>query len=245
MDQAYEQKYLTLEDRHWWHASRRDMVLRLVEDRPRGTRILDVGCSGGAMMAALAGRGFTSVAGVDINADAVARCAGKGLGDVSVMDAQDLRFDAGAFDLLLASDVLEHVPDPDRALQSWRRALKPGGRLIVFVPAHAFLWSDHDVINHHQKRYEKKDLLAILRRNGFEVERCSGWDVVLLLPAAVMAFFRRGRTPAGGSDKAGWLHAAPGWLNRLLTAWLCAENAWLQARNVPTGISYFAVARKT
>ncbi len=244
MDERFGQKYISLEDRHWWHVSRRDMILKLVAGLPREARILDIGCSGGALMAALAVQGFKNVIGIDINTEAVGRCGRRGLSRSVVMDAQTLGFGDERFDLVISSDVLEHMPDPGRALEAWRRVLKAGGRLIVFVPAYPFLWSAHDVVNHHYKRYDRRDLTAVLRQTGFQVSRCSGWNLALFIPAAALAFFR-GKTPgvqrsAGG----GFLHAAPWGVNVLLTGLLCAENFLLRRRDAPAGISLFVVAHK-
>ncbi|MBF0594251.1 MAG: class I SAM-dependent methyltransferase [Candidatus Omnitrophica bacterium] len=244
MQEDFSVKYLDLEDRHWWFAGRRDMVLRLVDDLPKESCILDVGCSGGAMLLALLGKGFRDVAGVDISVGAIESCRNKGLKNTTVMDAQELTFADGSFDAVIASDILEHLADPARALASWRRVLKPGGKLLVFVPAYTFLWSDHDVINCHQKRYEKKDFADIVRQAGFEVQRTSGWDVVLFVPIALMVLLRPRKTGAGYSDKAGNLHAVPGWLNGILTRLLLLENMALSHMNAPAGISFFVVASK-
>ena len=247
MQEDFAVKYLALEDHHWWFVGRRNMVLRLVDGLPRAGRILDVGCSGGALLERLGGQGFREVAGVDISPGAIEVCRKKGLAGAGVMDAQDLTFAEASFDVVVASDILEHVSDPRRALQSWGRVLKPGGVLIVFVPAYAFLWSDHDVINDHQKRYEKRDLVDIVEQSGFKVTRCSGWNVALLLPALLAAWRRRRHpaVPSGGSgDRAGRLHALPGPLNGLLACLSLAENVVLQRLNFPAGISFFVVARK-
>jgi len=241
MDKASETELLRLEDRHWWCVSRHEMVLGLIGALSRDARILDVGCAGGGMMSLLKKKGFSDVTGVDLSAEAAARCARRGIKGVFVMDAQELSFPDGSFDVVVASDILEHVPDPVKALRSWRRVLKPGGQLIVFVPAYACLWSEHDVINHHHKRYERQDFRREVEAQGFNVRRFSGWNITLLVPSLAAVVLGRQKK---GSGYVGYLRSVPAWLNGLLTALLRVENFFLRKISVPFGVSFFMVAAR-
>ncbi|MEI8195262.1 MAG: class I SAM-dependent methyltransferase [Phycisphaerae bacterium] len=262
MDTGYEKKYHQIEDDYWWFQARRDVILRLLKKMsapptPQGTRkerILEVGCSGGPLLTELARRGYDQLAGIDISPDAVAAASERGHKRISVMDAAQLSFADASFDIVIASDILEHLADDAAALREWNRVLAPGGVLIVFVPAYQWLWSGHDVINHHQRRYTASSLKKRLQEvtvpgNGtetgkFEILRLSYWNFGLLLPVGGMRLLKRllGRAEAHPKDA---LAPVPGFVNRLLTGGLCLENALLAAGlSYPAGVSVMAVVRK-
>ncbi len=248
MDQDYEAKYHVLEDRHWWFRARRDLVMSLVNhySPKRSSRILEIGCSSGALMRRLAAQGYQSVMGIDVSEQAVAECERRGLGNARLMDAQKLDFPDLSFDTLTASDVLEHLEDDARALREWHRVLKPGGVVIIFVPAFAGLWSEHDVANHHFRRYELNDLVEKARAAGFVLERRAYWNIALFLPIAVVRrvrkFLPKRETP-GTPDSD--LFPPPALLNWLLYNVLRGENAvFRRGWNFPFGVSAMVVGRK-
>jgi SAM-dependent methyltransferase len=150
-------------------------------------------------MLALREAGYVNVRGIDISEPAVAlaRCRGverveAGVERVEAMDGAALTFADESFDVVLASDVLEHIEDEGEALQSWRRVLKPWGRLIVFVPAFNPLRSEHDIPNEHFRRYTAQRLVAALWQQGFMTERAAYWNIALLAPVAVARLLRAG-----------------------------------------------------
>ena len=161
MDQAYETKYHVQEDKHWWFESRRDMVIKLLRQSDRNSKILEIGCSGGPLIRALNKLGYNDVHGIDISEPAIDLCKLREISNTSVMDGSRPDFGDGQFDVVIASDVLEHIEDEEKALCEWNRILKPSGKLIVFVPAFKMLWSKHDEANHHYRRYSKSELIRI------------------------------------------------------------------------------------
>ena len=247
MNRHYEVIYHQLEEQHWWFAGRRDMTFRLVQQLalPPDAAILEVGCSGGPLLLALRTAGFRRLMGIDISADSIALAQARGLSNVAVMDGAHLTFPDQSFDLLIASDVLEHIEDEAQALREWRRVLRPGGRLIVFVPAYRQLWSAHDVANHHFRRYSRATLRQALRRSGWRVNRLSYWNFTLFFPAYLVRTGQRrlrgGRPLAAAS---GDLHGLPRPLNQLLIWLLRGENVWLRRLNFPVGVSVFALAQR-
>lgn len=246
MEIDYERTYHRFESDHWWFVARRQIVRDLVVQQTQGRdgQILELGCSGGQLMQELRGLGYTRITGIDISADAVSLCRNAGL-DARLMDAQTLAFDDESFDVLTASDVLEHLQDERRALQEWRRVLKPGGLLIIFVPAFMFLWTEHDEANKHYRRYTARQLVGSLQANGFRVERSSYWNVTLFPPVAAIRLGRRLMPKPARSSGQGDLHPAPKAVNVLLVRLLKFENSLLRmGMNSPFGISTFAVARK-
>jgi SAM-dependent methyltransferase len=187
--------------------------------------------------------GFSNVTGIDLSEDAIQRCHAGGLVKTAVMDATNPQYADRSFDLLIASDVLEHISDEGSALRNWLRILKPGGQLLVCVPAFTFLWSHHDTVNHHQRRYTSKRLRSALERAGFSVDRASYWNLSLFLPVAGVRLAQRAVSPEARG--AGQLHASSPLVNSILYALLRAENHLLfSSLPFPFGVSVFAIARR-
>lgn len=250
MDLTYEAKYHQLEEENWWFASRRDAVYDLLAGLrlPPTAAILEIGCSGGPLMQRLRAAGYTDVTGIDVSAPAIELAHARGVANASVMDGAALEFADARFDLVVASDVLEHIEDEAQALREWTRVLKPGGQLLVFVPAHAYLWSEHDVVNHHFRRYSRQGLVAALRRAGLRPERSSFWNAALYFPAAALRLGRRlvsgPVSPIKSPGSTGDLRRFSGPANSLLLLWVKAENRVLRLFDLPLGVSVFALARK-
>ncbi len=237
MEKAYESKYHFLEKTYWWFVARRDMLRRLASSSNRSAKILDIGCASGQMIGSLKSNGFTDITGIDISEEAILACKNLGIKDVLVMDAKKLDFPDSSFDLLLASDVLEHIKDDAAALADWNRALARSGKLIIFVPAFNFLWSKHDEINHHHRRYSKSELLRLLQQAGFSVEHSSYWNFSLFFPIYLARILRKD----SGSDDLQKINPV---INKLLTSLLNFENSLLSLANFPVGVSLFAVCKK-
>lgn len=243
MDTSYEIKYHEIESAGFWFRARRDVILRLLSRTPKNVSILDIGCSGGVLMRDLASAGFSNISGVDVSERAILRCQQRGLVNVQVADATDIGFPEATFDIVIASDILEHMTDEIGALCEWRRLLRPNGRLIVFVPAHRFLWSNHDIVNHHVKRYEKKEFKDLFLRLGFSVERFGYWNFLFFLPACIVYAARK---ILGEKEKEGdRLSHTPWAVNSILFHVLKIENYFLtRGLRFPFGVSLFAVVVK-
>lgn len=220
------------------------MICRLMDVFSRSSAVLDVGCSGGQLLEALRHMGFTDLHGIDIDKNSIEICMDKGIKDVAVARGEDTGFSNDQFDLLIASDVLEHIGDELKALQEWKRVLRSKGKAIIFVPAFKSLWSSHDVVNCHYRRYNRKGLLSVLTENGFSVERISYWNFLLFFPVSTARLL--GRLIGRGKNKnIGELDVAHPLANRLLSSLLRIENRLLSSGiNSPFGISLFAVVSK-
>lgn len=246
VERGFQRDYHDAERSHWWSVGRRDMLLRLLQRHGigGGTRVLDVGCSSGRLVAALEAEGVEAH-GVDLSVAAVEACQADGLKRVRRRPADDIDAPDGHFDAVIASDVLEHLDDDVAALREWRRVLRFGGRLFVFVPAHMMLWSDHDEINHHRRRYSRLRLSdAFSAVPGLRVERMSGWNGLLLPPVAAVRTLQRVWRSDDEEDREHDFKPPNPVVNRALMALIRAENRWLTRRDAPTGVSLFAVARK-
>lgn len=242
MEESYASKYHKLEERHWWFLGRRDIIFKLIKNYPEDTDILEVGCSGGALIGFLKGQGFRRLQGIDIDERAIEICRQKGIADVHVGNAESTWFKDQQFDMIIASDILEHIKDEDKALREWNRILKKDGELLIFVPAFQFLWSRHDEVNHHYRRYSKSGLIGTLERNGFKVKRVSYWNFSLFLPVALVRLSQRFLPSRRGSGDQ--LHEVNRFVNKTLESILRFENMFLTGMSFPFGVSLFAIAGK-
>jgi len=153
---------------------------------PAGSAV-DVGPGPGGNAGVLRDLGWR-VTGVELNETAAGLCAARGL-DVVRGEATRLPIRSGSADLVMSTDVWEHVEDDQTVAREAFRALRPGGRLLVAVPADRSMWSGHDVALGHVRRYERADLVELVRGVGFVIHDLRSWNV-LLRPVAMM---RRGR----------------------------------------------------
>lgn len=193
MEGTEVRKLVDLEDDHWWYRERRDLLRRRVRDLTPGVA-LDVGAAGGGNTRVLESLGWRVLA-LEFTAEGAGCAQERGLHVVRA-DAQRLPVADASLDLVTALDVLEHLPDHERAAREIRRVLRPGGTLVAAVPVDPRLWSEHDVAVGHHRRYRTPELVALLHGAGLEVVETRSW-MVLLRPAVAL---RRRRTT--GSDLA-------------------------------------------
>lgn len=176
MDEAEIRKSAALEERHWWYAERRALVRRLVGPLPTG-RAVDVGCGGGGNTQVLRDLGW-QVLGVEHSPVAVRLAARRGLLAVRG-DARALPLRDSSMDLVMSTDMWEHVEDDRAVARETARVLRPGGRALIAVPCSMSLWSGHDVALGHVRRYEREELEARIREAGLEVVDIASWNVLL------------------------------------------------------------------
>ena len=233
--QAYRQQF-ELEDGHWWFAGRRAVIWALARRGgvTTGARVLDAGCGTGRNLLEFAALG--PVTGVDAAPEAVDFCRRRGVGDVALGRLEQLDLPDGAFDLVLATDVLEHLRDDRAAMRELRRVAAPNARLLVTVPAYRWLWSQHDVAHHHFRRYTLAQLRERLVACGWHPLTWSYFNSLLLPPiAAVRVLGRRhGDEIAQRPD----LRLTPAGLDRVLAQPMRAEAAVIaRGGRLPAGVS--------
>ena len=224
MEGTEVRKLAALEDAHWWYRERRH--LRAMTPG----RALDVGAAGGGNTRVLRDLGW-SAAALEYGEDGALVAAERGL-PVMRADATLLPVADGALDLVVAFDVLEHLVDDDACAGDILRVLRPGGTFLVAVPCDPRLWSAHDEAVGHVRRYTRATLTALLRRNGFELESVTSWNVLL---RPVVALRRRS---SSGSDLED-LHPL---VNLGLRAVITAER-YLPVRRLP-GVTLLVTARR-
>ena len=241
MEQDELQAILDHDERHWWYRGRLRIVTDEVERLGLGpdARILDAGCGSGSVLGHLSE--FGEATGVDVSLVAVQASRARRSGRVVQASVERLPFPDGWFDLVTCLDVLEHTPDDLAVLKELRRVTRPGGHVLLTVPAYPALWSGHDEINHHFRRYRRSGLREVAKRAGLIFERDSHFNALLLPPAAVVRVLGRlkrwPRRPAGRSE----LSLTPRALDPLLELPLRFEAAIVRAGlAIPIGLSVLA-----
>ena len=248
MDKRYYKEYYALERQHWWFRARRNIlaaqVAALTAAMRGQARILNVGAALGASTEMLSQYGrVVSVEYEKECCDFVAQQFGTTFINASITE---LPFAADSFDLVCAFDVIEHVAEDRLAVDELMRVCKPGGAIAVTVPAFMMLWSHHDVVNHHHRRYRLGELIRLFASTG-RVQYASYFNSVLFpLIAGVRAvtkvvpdkWVRKG----AGSD---FTLVSNNALDSVCYGLLNLENAWLRRGwRMPFGVSAFLSWRR-
>jgi trans-aconitate methyltransferase len=243
MRKDFEKTYHFLENRHFWFRARRSFIASILKHHSRDSSILDIGCSSGALLHALLGQGFRSsrLYGIDLSEEAIASCRATGLANTFVMDAQKIEM-TETFDILIASDCLEHLKYDHEALTNWIDLLNPGGTLVVFVPAFNFLWSHHDEVNMHFRRYTRKGLLSLINQTGLNPIKSNYWNILLFIPVMIYRLLGHTGIFKKVSYKGDLVNLPVG--NSFFYNLLQLENKVLQKFPFPFGISTYCVASK-
>jgi len=231
---------MKLEERHWWFVARRRILLSVLKrnlDLKERLQILDIGCGGGATMGSL--RRYGNVRGIDTSEEAVEYNRERGR-EVSLAAVESIPFADNSFDLVLALDVIEHVPDDLQALRELFRTLRSGGSLLVTVPALRILWSAHDVSHGHYRRYTLGELRGRLETAGFEVVTATYFNTLLSPLIFALRLLWRFRPKSTASD----LTELPQPLNALLTGVFSLEKLLVGRIRLPFGVSALCYARK-
>jgi SAM-dependent methyltransferase len=214
MDRIVYDRMAAHDTTHWWYRARRRILADYVAREaklPANPHILEIGCGTGHNLPMLARFGEVDAIEIDAAARAVAaERLGKPVGTAPLPELAGVP--AGKYDLIAVLDVVEHIADDVGALRGMAERLAPGGKILVTVPAHPWMWSAHDVVNHHQRRYTRKSLDAAIRAAGL---RHNGlrWFNSLLFPVAVgmrMLGKLMGKDDADDSPPAAPLNAALG-----------------------------------
>jgi len=238
MERIVYQQMAELDDRHWWYRARRRILAELIrrEVHPAAdSRILEIGCGTGHNLAMLSG--FGQVDGLELD-DEAAALSEKRLGRVIIRSPlPELDGVSNDYDLIGAFDVIEHIDDDHAALAAIATRLKPGGKFIMTVPAHPWMWTAHDVANHHKRRYSKRALRALVEGSPLRLDKI-GYFNSLLFPLAIV---ERAASKLRGKDD-GNVSLPPRPLNNLFEAVFASERYLVGRLPLPPGLSLFAVA---
>lgn len=239
MDRRVYDRMAEHDSTHWWYRARREILADYLtrEGRlPAGARILEIGCGTGHNLPMLARFGDVDAIEIDADARAIAgKRLGRAVGDAPLPELPGVA--RGGYDLVAVLDVVEHIADDVAALAAMRSLLKPGGKILIAVPAHQWMWSAHDVVNHHHRRYSKKTLVAAIRAAGLK-ERKLGYFNSLLFPLAAAARVAGRLTGRDDSDDSP--PAAP--VNALFERIFGLERHLVGRVPMPIGVSILTLA---
>lgn len=239
MERIVYDRMAELDERHWWYRARREILAELIRRRialPEGARILEVGCGTGHNIPML--QRFGRVDAIEVDG-AAREIASRRLGH-AVMDAPLPELPGvpdSTYDLIAILDVIEHIDQDVAGLASLGRKLRPGGRILITVPAFPWMWSAHDVVNHHKRRYTRRTLRALVADAGLELEMMSWFNSLLFPLAAAARLAGRLTGKEDGDDK---LPPAP--VNALFERVFGLERYAIGRVPFPPGVSLAAIA---
>lgn len=235
-----QEHYGELGENYWWLGGKYDIIVDLMKrhrSNLASTSILDVGCGPGNMFNLL--KPFGVVSGMDFSEDALRLAKDKGYKELQYGKAEQIPYADESFDIVVALDIIEHVPDDREAIKEIFRVLKPGGKLFFSLPAYMFLWGDHDDMYGHYRRYTKTEIRRKMENGGFVTKQISYVEPVFLLPLLV---FRRLKKKMK-TQKDDFVHL-PGFLNTFLRHFIGAEKYILRVMSIPFGVSIVGVVEK-
>lgn len=239
MERVVYRQMAELDQRHWWYRARREILAELIRHDakpPANADILEIGCGTGHNLEMLGEFGRVDAVELDEEARAVAeKRLGRKVMNAPLPELQGVG--DRRYDLVAALDVIEHVDDDAAALAAIAGKLKPGGKLVMTVPAHQWMWSAHDVVNHHKRRYSKAALMRLVHASPLRLDRI-GYFNSLLFPLAIA---ERLASKLRGKDDAD-VKLPPKPLNAALEAVFAAERHLVGRLPLPPGLSLFAVA---
>jgi SAM-dependent methyltransferase len=236
---AYAEQYRTLWQRHWWWRSREAFLLGWIERLNRRSAlhtILDVGCGDGLFFERL--ERFGRVEGLEPDASLVSDPRWRSRIRIAPLEFHDAA--SREYDLVLMLDVLEHIADDGAALGAAWSAIRPGGHVLLTVPALPWLWSRHDEANQHYRRYDASGLRRLLEDAGFVVETVRYFFLWTVAPLLV----RRWIAPAGAGAADYEVPIPPAPINRVLDVLSRGEHAAGRFVRWPIGSSLLAIARR-
>lgn len=248
MDIDYYAQYFAFEHNDWWFVARRrivfDLISRYLEDPAPKNLLLDAGCGTGITLQHLAQ--FGHAVGVDNEPVALDFCRMRKERLLTCGALEDLPYPDGSFDVVTCLDVIEHIDDDERAISEVCRVIRPGGLLALTVPAFQSLWSDHDVINHHKRRYRRQQIRKLLGE-GFSIELLSHYNTHLLPIAVTVRMLKKlemALFPAAVRQVKAENTYLPRSINSLFASIFGSELFWLKRGSLPVGLSIICIARR-
>lgn len=233
------------EQKYWWHVGRLKIIEQYLalatnnNNSPSKNKILNVGCGTGGTLPSL--EKFGTVQNVDVSDDAINYMKKLGY-KVQKVNGIELPYKDKSFSIVGAFDVLEHIDNDTDALREWSRVLKPGGRVVLTVPAYMWLWSDHDVSLHHFRRHTKKSIHQKAKAAGLKPVKIS-YAIVFSLPL-VSGFRVLNKLLRRKTDSETSYVDIPEWTNNLFSRFLSSEAVGHKYISFPLGTSVIAILER-
>lgn len=233
------------EDSYWWFTARNIIISKIINkiipSLSKQSKILDIGCGTGGF-ASYISKDY-DISCLDTSTTALDYCKKRGLSNLYNSTIAELPDEAKPFDAAIMLDVLEHIEDDKSALKDVHGILKEGGYYIMSVPAYKWMWSKHDEIHMHYRRYTKKEVTNLIEKAGFEIKYSSHFNSFLFLPA----FLKRKLDKITGKEEK---HKDPvdkvsDGMNSLFHKIFSFESKFLPAVSFPIGLSIIVIAQKT
>ncbi|MGK2958305.1 MAG: glycosyltransferase [Acidimicrobiales bacterium] len=238
-----------VEHDHWWFKAKRELVADLVRRTekigiklPKGA-VLDIGCGTGELLNTLSTLGFAPIIGTDASPTAL-NFAGQSSGQscsLASSVAEYLPFADETFSLVTSLDVVEHLDDDVAALREYRRVTRPGGLIVIAVPAYHWAWSDHDVFLGHRRRYTASRLINAAENSGLKIDHVTYYHSWLVPLAFLMRKTPLGKLQQGNAEEASFVNPT---INRLLTSLTTIERSLASRVRIPFGLSVLIVAHR-
>ena len=240
MKQTIYKEFTQHEDNHWWFIARRQIIQKILNKYLKNKnnpnkRILEVGAATGGNLSLLASYGHLSA--IEMNKEACQLANNRHICEVKqCILPNQLPYDT-PFDLICILDVLEHIEDDEATLECLKKALTPSGQLLITVPAYKWLWSKHDVMNEHKRRYTKTSLKKRLHKAGLKVHYITYFNTFLFPIIAIVRILNNIIGTKEGSDTT--RHSSL--INKLLTTIFATERCFFPALSFPFGVSILAL----
>ncbi len=243
MEEIVYQSNFELENSYWWFTARAAIIGAMIEtyctELQPGDTVVDVGCGTGGFLSTLAGK-YTAV-GLDISETAISYCRKRGLEHLYRTTLEEFAPEHMTVKAVAMLDVIEHIDDDKSVVEQAYRLLAPGGYMIASVPAYNWLWSNHDEIHMHKRRYTRSQFNKLLGGAGFSIVKSTYFNT-LLFPAAVLKrVTEKNKQYASSTDVVD--RVSPG-MNRLLHKIFSMEASLLPYMSLPFGLSILTIARK-
>jgi 2-polyprenyl-3-methyl-5-hydroxy-6-metoxy-1,4-benzoquinol methylase len=244
MDKTLYKTFFELQNNHWWFKVKKKIVINHIslffaKKSKKNVNVLDIGCGSGLMLKAL--KRFGKLYGMDASNDAInfSRTLKAGVIKKGSLP-KNLPFSKESFDLIIALDVIEHIEEDGKALNSINFLMKKNGILVLTVPALMSLWSQFDEVNHHKRRYRKSELTHKLKAANFQILRISYFNFFLF----PMIYIYRKATVFLKKEEVSDLKMPSKTINFILEKIFLIESYFLSVVNFPIGVSIIAVVKK-
>lgn len=244
MEEKFYEEYAQIEATHWWFEGRRtifDTILRTL-NLPKRALLVDLGCGTGANLHFLSAYG--QAIGLDWGAAAARYARARTSVPVFRGDVTALPFKTNSVDLITAFDLVEHIDDDVACARELARVCRPGGHVMVTVPAFPWMWGRQDTINHHMRRYRAHELARLFTDEGLEIRRFTYLNTLLFPVVAAVRLFRRLVPERNGELVSDFSMTKPGVINTMLGKLFGAEALLIRHWNLPLGVSLLCLARK-
>ena len=245
--EAYEYEIMhQMESTYWWFRGKQFLLAMLLKnylDDDGLNRTLDIGAGTGSTLELLGKYGVAY--GAEFSTVAIRMLKQRGLSAIVRTDAEEpIPFKNDAFSAVTCLDVLEHLENDSGLLREMVRVCKPGGIILITVPAMPFLWSGHDEALHHKRRYTKNQLLNRIASLNCTVTKSTYYNALLFLPIAVVRTFKSFMAAEGKQAESDFFMPLPRWLNSALYSLFAAELKCLKILDIPFGLSILTVIQK-